>query len=211
MTLGPGRMVDLLAPFIEPDRLSQVQINLIESHIALLLKWNSKINLTAIRNPEEIVTRHFGESLFAAWQLFPSGNEPLSAIDLGSGPGFPGIPFKIWNADLNLTLIEANQKKATFLREVVRTLDMEDAEVLDQRVESIARKADLVTMRAVEQFNRVLPHAGRLLNPSGRLALLISDDQAQAAKQFLQRITWNHSVPIPLSRNRVLLIGTFAK
>src|SRR5438094_5607441 len=110
------RIGDLLLPFINGSVLSGAQAKQLSLYLDLLLKWNSKINLTAVRDPEEIVTRHFGESLFAARQLFP---EPIAGtvIDVGSGAGFPGIPIKIWNDAADLTLIESNQKKAVFLHE----------------------------------------------------------------------------------------------
>jgi 16S rRNA (guanine527-N7)-methyltransferase len=208
MAIGRDRISAILAPFFGPERLSHQQLGLVESYLALLLKWNSRINLTAVRDPEEIVARHFGESLFAARQLLPFGSEPLAAIDLGSGAGFPGIPLKIWNAALSLTLIEANQRKATFLREVIRALELLDAKVLAERAEAIASKADLVTLRAVERFDQVIPIGRRLLNPGGRLALLIGDSQAQTAKQSLTEMRWQPLIPIPLSRSRILLVGT---
>jgi 16S rRNA (guanine527-N7)-methyltransferase len=208
MPISQDRLSELLVPFLSPDRLHQTQLELIDRHLALLSKWNSKINLTAVRDPEEIVTRHFGECVFAARQLFPSGSEQLSAIDLGSGAGFPGVPLKIWNAKLRLTLIEANQKKATFLREVIRVLKLDAATVVAGRAESQSDKADLVTLRAVEQFERILPIAASLLGRSGRLALLIGDDQVQTARDSLTGIAWNPPIPVPLSRRRVLLIGS---
>src|SRR5208282_2318861 len=125
--------------------LSATQLQNISTYIDILLRWNARINLTAIRNQEEIVTRHFGESLFAASHLFPKiypvtsvssvvkdvdvdldvaeARSPKARLaDLGSGAGFPGIPIKLWSPNISLTLIESNHKKATFLRELSRTL-----------------------------------------------------------------------------------------
>src|SRR5580693_2378362 len=131
----------LLEPFIETP-LSPSQLDQISIYIDLLLRWNARINLTAIRNEEEIVTRHFGESLFAARHLFPRvarAPSPTSVsktkvhaprlIDIGSGAGFPGLPIKIWAPEIDLTLIESNQKKATFLREIARKLTLTDINV----------------------------------------------------------------------------------
>src|SRR5258707_1805533 len=121
MTLREDRVAELLVPFLEGSALSSAQLERLRAYLDLLVKWNSKINLTAVLNFDEIVTRHFGESLFAARQLLLT---PIakSAIDVGSGAGFPGIPMKIWNESVDLLLIESSQKKAAFLREVVRTL-----------------------------------------------------------------------------------------
>jgi len=208
MGIAQKRVSALLTPFIEPDKLSDLQFDLIDRYLALLLKWNAKINLTAIRDPEEIVTRHFGESLFAARHLFYSGSQKLSAVDLGSGAGFPGVPLKIWNASLRLTLVDANQKKATFLREVIRVLDLDHTRVMAERAESSTDKADVVTLRAVEQFERVLPIVASLVRGNGRLALLIGDHQVQIARDSLPRVVWQPAVSVPLSRRRALLIGT---
>src|SRR6266545_4946489 len=98
------RIRDLLAPFLENETLSQEQIRLIVEHLEILLRWNLRINLTAITDAEQIVTRHFGESLFAARKLFHGTAHSGSLIDLGSGAGFPGIPIKIWAPGLNTTL-----------------------------------------------------------------------------------------------------------
>jgi 16S rRNA (guanine527-N7)-methyltransferase len=205
--LSRARIAELLAPFVGTTPLTDSQVSTIRTYVELLLKWNSKLNLTAIRDPEEIVTRHFGESLFAARQLFPTGNSHESVIDVGSGAGFPGLPLKLWSQNIDLTLIESNQRKATFLREVIRTLDLRLAVVLSQRAESVSVHADLVTFRAAERFERVLPVAFGLLKPRGRMALLIGEAQVELAQALLPDVEWKNSMPIPSSKNRRLLIG----
>lgn len=207
MTLGEDRITELLVPFLEGSALSSSQLECLHTYLDLLLKWNSKINLTAIRNSEEIVTRHFGESLFAARRLFP---EPItdSVIDVGSGAGFPGIPVKIWNQAASLVLIESNQKKAAFLREVVRTLGLEDASVESTRAEATSARANLVTLRAVERFDQVLPTVRKLLKSGGRLALFIGESQLKTAESAMPNLHWQTPIPIPLSQNRTLLVGT---
>src|SRR5947208_1608074 len=106
------RIAELLPRFVGTAPLTDSQVSAIRIYIELLLKWNSKLNLTAIRDPEEIVSRHFGESLFAARQLFPAADSHESVIDVGSGAGFPGLPLKLWSQNIDLTLIESNQRKA---------------------------------------------------------------------------------------------------
>jgi 16S rRNA (guanine527-N7)-methyltransferase len=133
----PSRIAELLEPFLRPaddERLTTNDLQSISTYIDLLLRWNARINLTAIRDPEQIVTRHFGESLFLARHLFPRPSSVPSVVkdsdfdpaptlaDIGSGAGFPGIPLKLWAPEISLTLIESNHKKATFLREVARAL-----------------------------------------------------------------------------------------
>src|SRR5215467_5971388 len=152
--MNHARIAKLLAPYIEaPDdnRLTPAAIKDISTYIDLLKRWNQRINLTAIRSEEEVVTRHFGESLFAARVLFPShvetGASPVppkrseaasvQVADVGSGAGFPGVPIKLWEPSIALTLIESNHKKATFLREVVRALTLTDVNIQNTRAESL--------------------------------------------------------------------------
>ena len=186
--------------------LSQIE-NILE-YLDLLLRWNARVNLTAVRAPEEIVTRHFGESLFAARHLFPDAQAAYGhVVDIGSGAGFPGLPIKIWARAIRLTLIESNQKKATFLREVVRKLEMNDAAVFAKRAEEFEDEADIVTLRAVERFEQAVPVARRLARPGGKLALLIGEGQMTRAKELLPNLEWSDALAIPQSSNRVLLVG----
>lgn len=201
------KIAQLLSPFLGDASLSDAQAEAVSAYLDLLLKWNAKLNLTAIRDPEEIVTRHFGESFFAAAHLFPSGTGTGIAADIGSGAGFPGIPVKLWNSSLQMTLIESNQRKATFLREVVRALDFKGAEVLSARAESLSLKADLVTFRAVEKFERMLPVARSLAKPGGRIAILIGEAQVKIAKRLLSDVHWREPLGVPNSKSRVFLVG----
>ena len=207
-----GRMTseqirELLSHFLGGETLSNQQAQLISRHLELLLKWNPRINLTSITAPEQIITRHFGESLFAALELYPKPMGFGSMIDLGSGAGFPGIPIKIWAPELHVTLIESQQKKATFLREVTRALNLTSLDVANQRAEALGLQADTVTLRAVEKFDSTLPIAANLVNKGGRLALLIGATQVATATSLLPQFSWNSSIPMPLSQSRVLLIG----
>jgi 16S rRNA (guanine527-N7)-methyltransferase len=193
--------------------LTQTQLQDISTYIDLLLRWNARINLTAIRGEEEIVTRHFGESLFAARHLFPQATvsqaHATRLIDIGSGAGFPGLPIKIWAPDIQLTLIESNQKKATFLREVARKLTLANINVFAGRAEDYQDPpAEVVTLRAVERFENALPIAASLVAPQGRLALLISRAQLPRVHDLAPGFAWPPPLPIPLSASRILVIGT---
>jgi len=205
--MNSTEIADLLQPFLGPDSISSAQLAQTAVYLNVLLKWNAKINLTAIHAPQEIVTRHFGESFFAARHLLCGEVLPSSAIDIGSGAGFPGLPMKIWSPDLRLTLIESNGRKATFLRELTRVLQLSGVEVVSQRAEDVEAKAELVTLRAVERFESVLPVAEKLIHPRGTLGLLIGAAQEGTAKRLLPRFEWQGPKPIPLSQNRVLLAG----
>ena len=139
----------------------------LSTYLDLLLKWNARTNLTAIREPEEIVRRHFGESLFAARQL--DLNTP-TLLDFGSGAGFPGLPIALLRPDIKVTLAESQNKKATFLREAVRTLNL-PTEVWSGRVEAMpaARQFHTVTLRAVDNMAAAIAAAARIA-PGGQLA-----------------------------------------
>lgn len=196
----------LLEPYAKHD---EQRLRLISIYIDLLLKWNARINLTAVREAEEIVTRHFGESFFAA-EILSSQVVPQRAIDLGSGAGFPGIPLAISMPETRITLIESNQKKSTFLREVISALSLKNAVVFTGRGENYQDQAGLVTMRAVERFEKALPTAVKLVEPGGRVALMIGTMQVAQAKSLAKDVEWGQPVVVPRGHSRVLLAGTKA-
>jgi len=226
--MQPARIAELLEPFLIPHSLSPMyrhsgvrgeedavfspaQLQHISTYIDILQRWNARMNLTAIRDEEEIVTRHFGESLFAARHLFPTVSPVVNGFaiaDLGSGAGFPGIPIKLWAPEISLTLIESNHKKATFLREVVRALTLTHVNIQNARAESLPPQSfDLVTLRAVERFETILSTAAGLVVPGGHLALLIGATQFPAASSLLPTLNWSDPIPIPDSRSRLLAIA----
>jgi 16S rRNA (guanine527-N7)-methyltransferase len=220
--MDTAHIAALLGPFLEQP-LPTLALEHISTYIDLLMRWNARINLTAIRDPDEIVTRHFGESLFLARRVFPLGVTCASSsanmgstrvLDIGSGAGFPGIPLKIWAPNLQLSLIESNHKKAAFLREVARALTLTDIDVITDRAEFLAGnsdfpRAEIVTLRAVESFEAVLPQAAALVGPGGTLALLIGTAQLPHLAT-LSTLTWQPPIPIPQSQRRVLAIGVLA-
>jgi 16S rRNA (guanine527-N7)-methyltransferase len=148
----------------EPSELLLEQLS---AYLDLLLKWNQRTNLTAIRDPEEIVRRHFGESLFVAAHL----PECETLLDLGSGAGFPGLPIQLARPKLQVTLAESQHKKASFLREAVRTLGV-STEVWGDRAESLERQFDVVALRAVDRPAEALAVAREKVRPGGTIAHL---------------------------------------
>lgn len=221
--MQPTRIAELLAPFLDTSagtHESSINARLftnISTYVDVLLRWNARINLTAIRDPEQVVLRHFGESLFVARHLFgdPSNpledgvaSEPTTLADVGSGAGFPGLPIMLWNPEISLTLIEANHKKATFLREVTRSLGLTEVEIENRRLEEIhSARFDIVTLRAVERITAVLRSALGLLEPSGKVALLVGEAQLAGMRSQVRDVRWREPIPIPLSNSRVLLVG----
>src|ERR1700691_922144 len=114
-------MARLLAPYLEGATVPEGLYGQLGTYLELLTKWNARTNLTAIRDPAEMVRRHFGESLLAARQL----PECASLLDFGSGAGFPGLPMQLWRPALGGTRAESQNKKATFLREACRGLGLD--------------------------------------------------------------------------------------
>jgi 16S rRNA (guanine527-N7)-methyltransferase len=194
----------LLQPYISPD---ERLLRLTSIYIDLLLKWNARVNLTAVRNAEEIVSRHFGESFFAG-QILREERLAQWVIDLGSGAGFPGIPLAMLMPEAQITLIESHGKKGTFLKEVIFALGLKNVKVYAGRGESYPSQADLVTMRAVERFTKALRAAIDLVEGNGRIALLIGASQVQEAVEIGKEMEWQPAVSVPGGHSRVLLVGT---
>ncbi|HWZ43147.1 MAG TPA: 16S rRNA (guanine(527)-N(7))-methyltransferase RsmG [Candidatus Saccharimonadales bacterium] len=195
----------LLTPYARLEDRTIASINI---YLKLLLKWNAKMNLTSVRDPVEIMRRHFGESFFAAAHLSGPADS-LTAIDLGSGAGFPGIPLALFSAEAQVTLIEANGRKSAFLNEVIRALELNNARVFNGRAEVFSGKANLVIMRAVEKFDLAVGLALKLVRPGGRLALMIGESQVKEARAQTPEVNWGGMVMVPGGRERVLMVGEF--
>jgi len=139
------------------------------AYLALLARWNRTYNLTAVRDPQEMVGRHLLDSLAMHAHV---GDGTLA--DLGTGPGLPGIPLAIVRPGLAVTLVESNGKKARFLREAVRTLGLANARVAESRIEALAEPGayDAITARALATLPLIVALGGHLLKPGGRLLAL---------------------------------------
>ena len=166
-TLSEAHIATLLHPYL-PNASAALCAQL-STYLDLLLRWNARTNLTAIRDPEEIVRRHFGESLFTAAQLPPA----TTLLDFGSGAGFPGLPIQLLLPNLAVTLAESQGKKASFLREASRVLKL-PTEVWSARVETMPadRAFDVVALRAVDNMAAALTEATRRTRSGGTLAIL---------------------------------------
>jgi 16S rRNA (guanine527-N7)-methyltransferase len=169
---------------------------------ALLLRWNARMNLTAIRDEDGILRRHFVECIRAARAL-PTGLETL--LDFGSGAGFPGIPIALCRPEIAVTLGESQNKKAMFLREAVRTLGL-SAVVHADRAETLGRQFDCVALRAVDKMEEALRAAVPLIRPGGWLAVLTTTADAPGWQSLAASFTWVEPVPIG-GEGRVLMTG----
>jgi 16S rRNA (guanine527-N7)-methyltransferase len=197
-------IVSTLAPF--EVQVSAAQIAKIQEYIRLLWKWNPSVSLTSVVNPVEILSRHFGESMFICC-LIPVENCRLA--DLGSGGGFPGLALKIACPGLHLTLIESSKKKCAFLSEVVRSLDLENVEVMPMRFEEIQVSpgfADVITARALGGFPEILGWAKAGLARRGHVILWLGGEDCAKVSSTPGWI-WNPTVKIPGSQRRFVLIG----
>lgn len=178
--------------------------SLFSAYLSLILRWNQRVNLTAIRDEQGIISRHFVESIACARAL-PVGIASL--LDLGSGGGFPGIPIALCRPEICVTLAESQGKKAAFLQEAVRQLRI-SAKVHGRRAEDLGELFDCVTMRAVDRMTEAVRVGSRLVKASGWLALMTTqsdtvDLTSAAGPQFV----WNATIPLPGSAERVIVLG----
>jgi 16S rRNA (guanine527-N7)-methyltransferase len=186
------------------DPLESSTADRFAAYCALLLRWNARTNLTAVRNEEGILSRHFVESIAAARAL-PSNIATL--LDFGSGAGFPGIPIALCRPEIAVTLAESQGKKAAFLREALRGLEL-SAKIHSARAELLIAQFDCVALRAVDRMGPAVQAASQLVLPGGWLALMTTvmesgPLQVSTGKQF----SWSSPLQLPGGDQRVLLLG----
>lgn len=175
------------------------------TYLDLILRWNARTNLTAVRDREGILRRHFVECIACARAL-PTG--VTSVLDFGSGAGFPGIPIAVCRPELEVTLAEAQNKKAAFLNEVIRTLELR-AKVFCGRAESMDLTFDCVTLRAVDDMTTAVRASVKLLRPNGHLVVMTTEgsrDQVRSAADSCVR--WSAEVPLPFSERKILILAS---
>jgi len=166
--------------------ISEEQCSALKEHFEVLLRWNRRMNLTSIRDPLEVIERHYCESVFLGMHL-PEGE--VTVVDVGSGAGFPGIGVAVMRPLARVTLVESNQKKVAFLKESTRKVG--NVRVLGRRAEDVEERFDWLISRAVAWAD--LPMLG------DHVALLASEP----APEF----PWRENVRLPWGDRRVLLIG----
>jgi 16S rRNA (guanine527-N7)-methyltransferase len=180
-----------------PVPLSKDQLNTLYGHFEMLMRWNQKLNLTSIRDPEEVVIRHYCECLlFAAGLPAEAGN---SVVDVGSGAGFPGVPIAVLRPDCGVTLLESHRRKGVFLEESTRGIG--NISVLVARAEAIQVTFDWVVSRAVraEAVVSLIPALG------SNIGLMISDVDFQRVRE--NSVVWAKNEPIPWSRHQLCAYG----
>lgn len=174
------------------------------AYLWLILRWNARTNLTAVRDEEGILSRHFLECVTCARAL-PAGIVTL--LDFGSGAGLPGIPIALCRPEIAVTLAESQGKKAAFLREAVRTLSL-NATVHSSRAEALRAVFDCVVLRAVDRMPEAVSAAAQLVAPGGWLALMTTHaGLAELHEAAGEGFVWASPTPLPGSDERILSLG----
>ena len=175
------------------------------SYLQLLLRWNARTNLSAIREPEEIVLRHFGESLQCA-EALPA--RLTSLLDYGSGAGFPGVPCALARPELAVTLAESQAKKAAFLQELARTLAL-DLQVHAGRAEAlpVGTRFGAVTLRAVDRMEEACGVEKGRVRPGGWLVLLTTRTALEVLAPALSGLAWQPPRPLRGSEQGVIAMA----
>ena len=192
-------LVDAGLPLLDP-----AQISTFEAYLSLIIRWNTRTNLTAVRGEDAILSRHFVECIACARAL-PSSVTTL--LDFGSGAGLPGIPIAICRPEMAVTLAESQGKKAAFLQEAVRVLGL-TARVHSGRAETLTGAFDCVILRAVDKMAEAVRVAASLVAANGQLALMTTRTDL-AALQLAAGASFSWADPIPLqgSESRIVALG----
>jgi len=189
---------------IYSQKFSTTEIQRFSLYYQLVLKWNDRLHLTTIIQPSAFAERHIFESVFAQRHLLPGIRK---IWDFGSGLGIPGIPIAILRPELSITLVEANQKKAIFLKEVADNLQLTNTAILNQRFESIREiePESCVTVRAIEQMSRLMPKILAIGHTSVQFLLFGGNETETVILKLLPPNRLMQSYLIPFSQNRFLI------
>jgi 16S rRNA (guanine(527)-N(7))-methyltransferase RsmG len=179
--------------------LSKLQMDQLYQHYELLLRWNERMNLTTVKPGADMAIRHYCESLFFGAHL-PATQERISVLDLGSGPGFPGIPMAVLKRDWQITLVESSRRKSVFLRESSRLLP--NVSVLADRMEAVSPWGDWAVARAINP-KEVLSQVPRL---AVNVGLMLSEEDFLTI-QSDSRIAWASPVRLPWGDRKLCVYG----
>ncbi len=183
---------------------------LLARHAADLLAWNRKMNLTAITAPEDMAIKHYIDSLIPV-RFIPAGSKLL---DIGSGGGFPGIPLKILDPSLSLTMLDSVRKKVSFLQYAIGSLSLKGTEALHVRAQDLCKQPacahafDIVICRALSDLKEFAKLALPFLKPGGRMIAMkgkISEEEIAPVRDRFSVETERYSLPV-LGAERTLLI-----
>ena len=197
--------------------LSEIQLKQFYSYMNLLIEWNKKINLTAITEPDEIILKHFVDSLTISKYI----SDGTNVVDVGTGAGFPGIPLKIVRQDVDITLLDSLQKRINFLDEVINELNLEKITTVHSRVEDFGKNKkyreefDIATSRAVANLSTLSEYllplvkvGGKVISMKGSLIQEELENSKNAIKILGGQIEKVDEFDLPnsdISRNIVLI------
>ncbi len=197
--------------------LSEIQLKQFYNYMNLLIEWNKKINLTAITEPDEIILKHFVDSL----TIFKYISDGTKVVDVGTGAGFPGIPLKIVRQDVDITLLDSLQKRINFLDEVINELNLEKITTIHSRVEDFGKNKkyreefDIATSRAVANLSTLSEYllplvkvGGKVISMKGSLIQEELENSKNAIKILGGQIEKVDEFDLPnsdISRNIVLI------
>jgi 16S rRNA (guanine527-N7)-methyltransferase len=187
-----GKGMNQMAPLAQWAKergmgLTRVQLDMFAQYKALLLEWNTRINLTAITDDEGIWQKHFADSLTLLPLLPAGGGQTL--IDIGTGAGFPGIPLKIARPDINIVLMDSLRKRVLFLRDAVEKLNLDGIECIHARAEEAARLDahrglyDVCTARAVARLDVLVGYCLPFVKPGGSFLAMKGPDAADEVER----------------------------
>ena len=178
----------------------------VQRYVQMLLRWNQRIALTTVTNEEEILSFHFGESIFAL-KAVPITHGRLA--DVGSGAGFPGMALALFCPQIDCVLIESNRKKTAFLNEIVRELNLKNVKVVADRMENVKSSTnfDFLCARALGNYPQFLDWSLRNIDKSGEVVLWLGISDAETIIKD-DRFSWRNPIEIPDSKQRVLLVGS---
>ena len=195
MTIGSKVWLSLITSGAEDMDISvsAEQARQLAVHCDLLVQWNRKINLTAIIDPYDVAVKHVLDAI-APTMLIPDN---AKILDMGAGGGFPGIPLKILNPSLFLTLVDSVTKKISFIKHVIRTLKLKDCTAISGRVEDLGKVADhagkygIVVSRSFAPLSRIIPWAVPFLAPGGTIIALKGKGVDEELKEFELNVRQN--------------------
>ena len=196
--------------------LNEKQIKQFQYYYSLLIEWNEKMNLTAITEPKEVAIKHFFDS--ATFLKYVKVKKGAKIIDVGTGAGFPGIPLKILQPDIELTLLDSLNKRLNFLNEVCNVLDIK-AEIIHKRAEDGGRQVDLrekfdiATSRAVANMNTLCEYLMPYVKVGGNMVAMKGrngKDELTSAKDAIAklggRINFCNEFALPTGDERTIIV-----
>jgi len=198
--------------------ISDDQALLFSTHAEELIKWNRKINLTAIKQPLDIAEKHFIDCI-AASAFIKIRKNKTSVLDIGSGGGFPGVPLKIMNPDFRVMMVDSSRKKINFLKHVIRRLDLKDIDAVHARVQDLHENSlyknrfDAVTSRAFTNLADFITLAAPFLNRQGSVYAMKGkkiDEEITLASNLLENYsthTYHYSLPFENALRSVLRLN----